>query len=81
MNSVDKMFYCILPSGMLTYPYFEYENTLFGSQGKSTNNVTEENCDDAKLTAKLAIDMLAAEFSVTRVQCCLVALALLFITS
>ena len=31
MNSVDKMLNCILPSGTLTFQYFEYVNTLFRS--------------------------------------------------
>ena len=31
MNSVDIMLYCILPTGTLTCPYFEYVNTLFES--------------------------------------------------
>ena len=31
MNSVDKTLNCILASGTLTCPYFEYVNTLFGS--------------------------------------------------
>ena len=58
MNSVDKTLNCILPTGTLTCPYFEYVNTLFGSlcnesgQRKSTDNVTEVNCDDAKVTSK-----------------------------
>ena len=31
MNMVDKTLNCILLSGLLTYPYFEYVNTLFVS--------------------------------------------------
>ena len=53
MKSDDKAFNCILSSGTLPCLYFEYVNTLFGSL-MSHDNVTEGNCDDAKLTSKRA---------------------------
>ena len=39
MNSDDKTFNCILPSGTYINLYFEYVNTLFGSL-MSHDNVT-----------------------------------------